>query len=82
MNQVDYSLNNIKDMVWGIPLLVLLIGTGLFLTFVLKGVQFRYLGYALKQVFTPQKGQVQGDISHFEALMTSLAGAIGTGSLR
>jgi alanine or glycine:cation symporter, AGCS family len=81
MDQLDHSLNNIKDVVWGIPLLVLLIGTGLFLTFILNGVQFRYLGYALKQVFTPQKGKVQGDISHFEALMTSLAGAIGTGTI-
>lgn len=81
MDQLDRSLTEIKDLVWGIPLLVLLIGTGIFLTFILKGVQFRYLGYALKQVFTPQTGKVQGDISHFEALMTSLAGAIGTGTI-
>ena len=81
MEQIDRYLGEIKDMVWGVPLLVLLIGTGAFLTFILKGVQFRYLGYALKQVFTPQKGETQGDISHFEALMTSLAGAIGTGTI-
>jgi len=81
MDQIDLYLEDIKNMVWGIPLLVLLIGTGVFLTFALKGVQFRYLWYAVKQVFTPQKGKVQGDISHFDALMTSLAGAIGTGTI-
>lgn len=81
MDNLDQYLVSIKDMVWGVPLLVLLIGTGLFLTIILKGMQFRYLWYALKQVFTPQKGAVQGDITHFEALMTSLAGAIGTGTI-
>lgn len=77
---VEY-LNYIKNMVWGVPLLALLLGTGTILTLILKGVQFRYLGYALKQVFTTQKGSLQGDISHFESLMTSLAGAIGTGTI-
>lgn len=81
MQQLDLDLSAIKDMVWGVPLLALLIGTGIFLTFMLKGVQFRYLGFAIKQVFTKQGETAQGDISHFEALMTSLAGAIGTGTI-
>lgn len=81
MQQLDFDLSAIKDMVWGVPLLALLIGTGIFLTFLLKGVQFRYLGFAIKQVFIKQGETAQGDISHFEALMTSLAGAIGTGTI-
>lgn len=81
MDQIEFYLNNIREMVWGIPLLLLLIGTGIYLTFILRGVQFRYLGYAIKQVFIPQGEKSQGDISHFEALMTSLAGAIGTGTI-
>jgi len=56
-------------------------GTGLYLTLLLKGVQFRYLGYAIKQVFARQQADSEGDISHFEALMTSLAGALGTGTI-
>jgi len=44
-------------------------------------VQFRYLGYAVRQVFAKQRKESEGDISHFEALMTSLAGAIGTGTI-
>lgn len=71
----------IYQWVWGIPLLLLLLGTGAYLTFLLKGVQFRYLGYAIKQVFAKQRANSEGDISHFEALMTSLAGAIGTGTI-
>lgn len=81
MGQIDQYLIYMKDMVWGIPLLFLLIGTGIYLTVVLRGVQFRYLGFAVKQVFIRQGDKSEGDISHFEALMTSLAGAIGTGTI-
>lgn len=81
MIKIDQLLLDIKNWVWSAPLLILLIGTGLYLTFLLKGVQFRYLAYAIKQVFIRQKKDSEGDISHFEALMTSLAGAIGTGTI-
>lgn len=78
---MDSLLSQIKDWIWGAPLLLLLLGTGVYLTFLLKGVQFRYLGYAFKQVVAKQRQESKGDISHFEALMTSLAGAIGTGTI-
>ncbi len=81
MDSLDTVLSQLKDWIWGPPLLLLLLGTGIFLTFLLKGVQFRYLGYAFKQVLAKQKKDSKGDISHFEALMTSLAGAIGTGTI-
>lgn len=81
MEQIDQYLNQVKDWIWGAPLLLLLLGTGVYLTFLLKGVQFRYLGYAFKQVVAKQQQNSKGDISHFEALMTSLAGAIGTGTI-
>lgn len=81
MDQFNEIIVQIKDLVWGVPLMSLLIGTGVYLTFLLKGVQFRYLGYAFKQVIAREKKSSKGDISHFEALMTSLAGAIGTGSI-
>lgn len=71
----------VKNYVWGVPVLALLIGTGLYLTLLLKGMQFRYLGYAIKQVFSKPKENSEGDINHFQALMTSLAGAIGTGTI-
>lgn len=81
MEQIGIVIDTIYDWVWGIPLLFLLLGTGAYLTIILKGMQFRYLGYAIKQVFAKQRENSEGDISHFEALMTSLAGAIGTGTI-
>jgi AGCS family alanine or glycine:cation symporter len=81
MEQMDSFLHEIKNWVWGAPLLIFLIGTGVYLTYILKGMQFKYLGYAFKQVFARQRQNSEGDISHFEALMTSLAGAIGTGTI-
>jgi alanine or glycine:cation symporter, AGCS family len=81
MENIDQFLSHIKDMIWGLPILILLIGTGTYLTIILKGVQFRYLGYAIKQVFARSRSGSTGDISPFEALMTSLAGAIGTGAI-
>jgi len=81
MHEIDTFLGKIRDGVWSSPLLFLLLGTGVYLTYVLKGVQFRYLFYAFKQVFAKQRANSKGDITHFEALMTSLAGAIGTGTI-
>ncbi|KIC72465.1 Sodium/alanine symporter AgcS [Neochlamydia sp. EPS4] len=81
MENVDIFLSNFKNAIWSAPLLIFLIGTGAYLTIILKGVQFRYLGYAIKQVFARTRQNSQGDISPFEALMTSLAGAIGTGAI-
>lgn len=74
-------LNKINGWVWGPVLLILLVGTGLYLTIVLKGVQFRYLGYALKLAFSPSHSEGKGDISHFQALMTALAATIGIGNI-
>lgn len=81
MQQIDHFLSLVRDWIWGAPLLLLLLGTGTYLTFILRGVQFRYLGYAFKQALIRQKQDSKGDISHFEALMTSLASAIGTGTI-
>lgn len=81
MDTIEYFLEVVKSYVWGAPLLILLFGTGLYLTYLLGGVQFRYLFYAIQQVFAPKKAGAKGDISHFQSLMTTLAGAIGTGSI-
>jgi len=76
------ALDTIYGWVWGLPLLVLLMGVGIYLTFALRGLQFRYLGYALKLVFGRKvKQEGKGDISHFESLMTALAATIGIGNI-
>jgi len=67
--------------VWGIPLLVLLVGTGLLLTVRLRCLQVSMLGHALYETFVRPKSNEQGDISHFQALMVALAATIGTGNI-
>ncbi|MDR2612162.1 MAG: sodium:alanine symporter family protein [Deltaproteobacteria bacterium] len=67
--------------VWGPWMLVLLVGTGVFLSFRLRFLQFFRLGYALRLVITSDKKKSKGDVSHFAALMTALAATIGTGNI-
>lgn len=64
-------------------MLVLLVGTGIFLTIRLGFLQLSQLPYALKLAFFPsqQDRKSAGDISHFQALMTALAATIGTGNI-
>lgn len=81
MTSLESWLQTIENWVWGAPLLLLLTVVGLYLTFALRGIQFRYLFYSLKLAFTHQDEGAQGDISQFQALMTALAGMIGIGSI-
>lgn len=81
MEQLGRWLTSLENMVWGAPLLVLLVVVGLYLTIILRGVQFRYLFYSMKLAFTRHDDTAQGDISHFQALMTALAATIGIGSI-
>ncbi len=72
-----------SGIVWGPVLLVLLVGTGIYLTLRLGFLQFKALPYALKLAFVPgkkTKGE-KGDISHYQALTTALAATIGTGNI-
>ena len=77
------SITRLSGLIWGIPLLILLVGTGLFLTIRLRGIQFRTLGHALHLALVERKepGPAEGDISHFQALMTALAATVGTGNI-
>ena len=76
-------IDNLYAWIWSAPLLLLLMGIGIYLTVALKGLQFRYLGYALRLVFFPKKTDEEGvgDISHFASLMTALAATIGIGNI-
>ena len=65
---------------WGPWLLLLLLGTGFWLTIRLRGIQFRYLYYALRLTFSKEK-EGKGDISHFGSLMTALAATVGIGNI-
>ncbi len=69
--------------VWGPPMLLLLVGTGIFLTYRLRFLQLRQLGHSLYLGLIKRKeeGKEPGDISHFQALMTALAATVGTGNI-
>lgn len=69
----------LDDMVWGAPLLILLVGTGIYLTVRLGILQVLKLPKAFKLIFADDKGQ--GDISSFAALATALAATVGTGNI-
>ncbi len=80
METFNQALETTRDIVWGPWLLILLVGTGVFLTVRLKGIQFRQLGYALRLTFAKER-EGDGDISHLGALMTALASTIGVGNI-
>lgn len=85
METLSKILTKIDSAVWGPVTLVLLVGTGVFLTFRLRFLPWRYLPKSLKAAFSPESRKTdsgEGDISPFSALMTALAGTIGTGQYR
>ncbi|KPI50841.1 sodium:alanine symporter [Clostridioides difficile] len=79
MNLIDI-LNKVDAFIWGPPLLVLLVGTGILLTVKLGVIQITKLPRALKLIFSAEnKGS--GDVSSFAALCTALAATVGTGNI-
>ena len=79
MQGLENILTQISDLLWGYPLIILLFGTHVFLTFRLKIIQ-RFIGKAIKISLRRDK-EGKGDISQFGALTTSLAATIGTGNI-
>ncbi|MDG3088171.1 sodium:alanine symporter family protein [Vibrio hannami] len=82
MNDIQSLLQTIDSFVWGPPLLILLVGTGVYFTFSLGLLQFRHLPTALKFVFSKSNNdKSKGDVSSFAALCTALSATIGTGNI-
>lgn len=80
MQAIETLISTLSGWVWGPPMLTLLVGTGLYLTILLKGMQFRALPHAFRLIFHKEHSQA-GDISHFAALMTALAATVGIGNI-
>lgn len=81
---MDFSeiIGTLSDFVWGPYMLVLIVGTGIFLTIRLGFIQVKTLPYALKLAFSRNQDKTsQGDISHFQSLTTALSATIGTGNI-
>ncbi len=81
MSNVQSWIDQLNEWIWGPPLLILLVFVGVYLTIRTRALQFRYLYYAHKLAFSRHDDGAQGDISHFQALMTALAATIGIGSI-
>ncbi|MCO8080550.1 alanine/glycine:cation symporter family protein [Acinetobacter lwoffii] len=80
MQNLQSLMETLSGWVWGPYMLVLIVGTGIFLTFRLLFWQFRMLPLAFKQVFGKHPDH-SGDISQFASLMTALSATIGTGNI-
>ncbi len=76
-------MEQISAFVWGPPMLILLVGTGFWLTIALRGIQFRKLWHSLylALVKRKEKSAGPGEITHFQALMTALSATVGTGNI-
>lgn len=79
MDSIMHILEKVQAIVWGPPTMILLIGTGLYLTIRLKFLQVIHLPRALKYIFEKEEGE--GDVTAFGSLCTALAATIGTGSI-
>lgn len=80
LDQINTILGNIDDFLWGIPLIVLILATGIYLTVRLKGLQIIKLPKALKYMFKNEEGG-DGEVTSFAALCTALSATIGTGNI-
>ncbi len=84
MKQFEKIISDIDAFVWGPVMLVLLVGTGIFLTIRTHFLPWRNLGYAIKSTLSKdarKKKHGTGDVSPFSALTTALAATIGTGNI-
>jgi|TARA_B110000483_G_scaffold216665_1_gene268431 AGCS family alanine or glycine:cation symporter len=74
-------LGQLNGLVWGVPMLVLLLGTGIYLSVRLKGLTLRRIGSSFRELWAGRTGEGEGEIPPFRALMTSLSATIGTGNI-
>ena len=81
MEAISALVGEVNGIVWGPAMLVLILGTGLFLSIGLKLMPIRRLGYGFRQLWIGRRAEGEGDITPFNALMTSLSATIGTGNI-
>ncbi len=82
MSAYTEILNQVSSFVWGPAMLILLVGTGIFLTIGTGFMPLRKIGYGLRMLWAGRKPtDEKGDISPFNALMTAMAATVGTGNI-
>ena len=81
LSTITKILSTVDDFVWGLPLIILILATGLFLTVRLRGLQIKRLHLAIKYMFSSDEEDGSGEVSSFAALCTALSATIGTGNI-
>lgn len=81
MELIKTLIGDLNGVVWGAPMLILILGTGFFLMVGLRAMPLMRLGYGFQMLWTGRREQGRGDITPFNALMTSLSATIGTGNI-
>jgi len=78
---MESFINSVNGIVWGIPMLSLLLLTGVYLSIGLKGLSIVKIPYAFRELFRKRDASEDGDVTPFQALMTALSSTIGTGNI-
>lgn len=82
MEKIDYLIAEMASIAWGLPLLIILIGGGLYLLIRIRLLPFRYLGHAIAVLRGKYDNESDaGEITHFQALMTALSSTVGMGNI-
>ena len=74
-------LNYVSGFIWGPFTLILILGTGIFLSLGLKGFTLTYIAVAFKQLFSKEEDSSSGEITSFQSLTTALSATVGTGNI-
>lgn len=82
LEKIDTIIAEIASIAWGLPLLIILIGGGLYLLIRIQFLPFRYLGHAISVLRGKYDNESDaGEITHFQALMTALSSTVGMGNI-
>lgn len=82
LESLEHFISELSSLAWGLPLLIILIGGGLYLLFRIQFLPFRYLGHAIAVLRGKYDNeQDEGEISHFQALTTALSATVGMGNI-
>ena len=81
MESISSIIGTINGIVWGKPMLILILGVGLYLLVGMRFMPWKKIGYAFKQLIKGTKSEGEGEITPFQALMTALSATVGTGNI-
>lgn len=81
LKTIDQLLTSVDDLVWGIPMIVLILVVGIILTVRLRGLQVTKFPQAIKNIIKNEKDGQDGEVSSFGALCMALSATIGTGNI-